>query len=275
MDRLSSLRDRFARIRVVLVEPRYDGNLGQVARAMLNFGLTRLVLAGGRANPASDEARWYSREEGAEVLDAALRVDTVEQAVHGCRMVIGTSRRHGKHRGDGDPPDELFADLAPWDAPWETALVFGREAHGLSTAELELCQRVAWIPTDPACPSLNLAHAVAVTGYALAGAARRAGPEEPVPREFTPATSAEIESLFDHARAAWLRIGYLSQQNPDIILRRWRWIFGRTLLSEGEVRMIRGLLHQVEWLASVAGIPPEGPSAAPDVFNKHRETGSE
>jgi len=269
-EEMVSLVDALARVRVVLVEPHYHGNLGQVARAMRNFGLSRLVLAGGRADPDHEEARWYARDEGEPVLDAAVRVDSLAEAVRDCRLVIGTSRRLGKRRGPGEMPEELFEEARPWEAPWETALVFGREAHGLLTDELDLCHRILWIPTDPACPSMNLSHAVAVTGYALARVARADLGTEPRPWEFTPATHEQVEAMFRHARRVWLRIGYLKEQNPDAILHRWRRILGRAGLSERDVRVIRAMLHQTEWVATVAGIPEGGPSEAPpELFDKH------
>lgn len=266
---MESLAERLSRIRVVLVEPRYDGNLGHVARAMLNFGLTRLYLAGGQADPASREARWYARDEGEAVLDRAIKVDTLDQALGGCDLILGTSRRLGRGRMPGEPPDSLFPEVAPWKRPGETALLFGREAHGLRTDELDRCQRLIWIPTDPAGPSLNVAQAVALTGYALSQAARKdlaCGPA----RQFEAAPSEDLEAMFQHARRVWLRIGYLNHQNPDAILRRWRTIFGRSQLSAGEVRVIRALVHQIDWAAGRAGLPPGGVAEAPPgTYAKH------
>jgi len=270
---MSGLSDTLARIRVVLVEPRYDGNLGQIARAMLNFGLTRMWIAGGPADPKSPEARWYARAEGSSVLDRAVKVETFDQAIHGCDLVVGTSRRMGKGRGPADLPGPLFEELAPWRRPGETALVFGREAHGLFTHETDRCQRVVAIPSDPECPSLNVSHAVAVVGYTLSLAAH-ADLGRSLPREAEPepaASAEELEAMYRHMREVWQRIGYLKDQNPDAVLRRWRRIFGRTLLASWEVAIIRGLLHQTDWVASLAGIPVGGlKDADPALLDKHR-----
>ncbi len=268
---LESLESTFARIRVVLIEPTYSGNLGQVARAMRNFGLTRLWLAGGRADPDADEARWYAREEGAPVLDQARRVDSLDEAVGECRVVIGTSRRLGRRRGPARPPADLWRALVPWNREHEVALVFGREAHGLSTPELDRCTDLLWVPTDPACPSLNLAHAVAVVGYTLADAARAALGHRLAEDEPVPATHEEAQAMFDHARRVWLRIGYLHYQNPDAILRHWRKFLSRARLTEHEVRIVRALLHQTEWVARRAGLPEGGAKEAPGLFDKHRD----
>jgi len=270
---LSGLSGKLSSIRVVLVEPRYDGNLGQIARAMLNFGLSRMWIAGGQADPKSQEARWYARAEGAPVLDAAVRVETFDQAIHGCELVIGTSRRLGKGRGPAALPGPLFRELAPWRRPGETALVFGREAHGLYTHETDRCHRVVAIPSDPECPSLNVSHAVAVIGYALSLEAH-ADLGERLPAEKEPERAAgadELEAMYRHMREVWQRIGYLQEQNPDAVLRRWRRIFGRTELASWEVAIVRGLLHQTDWIASLAGIPVEGLAAVdPALLNKHR-----
>ncbi len=269
---MESLTDKLSRLRVVVVEPTYDGNLGQLARAMSNFGLTRLHLVEGSADPASDEARWYARDEARSILDRSERHGSLLDAVADCRMVIATSRRLGRRRGPVQTPVELFDELKPWNDPWETAIVFGREAHGLSTAELDLCQRVIWIPTDPAHPSMNLAHSVAVVGYALATAVRAGdyGGLDDDPADL--ADRQSVEAMFQHARRVWIRIGYLHYQNPDAILRAWRKLFARTGLTSRDLRVIRALLHQTEWVAKVAGIPPGGPEEAPkELFDKHRE----
>jgi tRNA/rRNA methyltransferase len=269
---VESLASRLSRVRVVLVEPTYDGNLGKVARAMCNFGLTRLVLVGGDADPKSDEARWYARAEGEPLLESALRVESRQTALDGCRMTIGTSRRLGRKRGEARQPEDVLGETAPWRAEWDTAIVFGREAHGLSTGELDLCQRLLWIPTDPACPSLNLSHAVSIVGYVVAKLAREDLDAGATPLSAEPAAAELLEAMYQHARRVWLRIGYLHHQNPDAILRRWRQIFARTLLTEYDVRVVRALVHQTDWVAGVAGIPPGGPpEAPPGFFDKHRE----
>ena len=272
---MAALTDTFARIRVVLVGPTYDGNLGQVARAMRNFGLSRLTLVGGKADPDADEARWFARAEGQAVLDNVVRRDTLAEALADCRCVIGTSRRQGHARGHGSSPGEIFAATTPWSAPWETAIVFGREAHGLYTEELDLCQHHLVIPSDEACPSLNLAHAVVVVGYMLSEAARadlaRRAEAAVSDAETDPAPHDVLEAMYAQAQRVWKRIGYIQTPKPSTHLRRWRRIFGRAKLTESEVRVVRALLHQTDWVAEIAEIPQGGPEEAPSgFFDKHR-----
>ncbi len=268
---MENLVEKLARVRVVLVQPMYNGNLGQAARAMRNFGLSRLVLVGGEADPESNEARWYARAEGQPILDGAQRVDSLPAALADCRMVIGTSRRSGRDRGPAGGPEEVFAALRPWRSPWPTALVFGNETSGLASGDFDLCQHHILIPTDPGCPSLNLAHAVAVVGYVLARAVREDGGAAEAPAAAPPATHAVLEAMYAHARRVWVRIGYILTPDPDTMLRRWRRIFGRARLTESDARVVRALLHQTDWCAEVAGIPQGGAKdAPPGFFDKHR-----
>ncbi len=268
---MESLVGRLARLRIVLVEPTYNGNLGQVARAMSNFGLRRLALVGGKADPSSDEARWFARDEAEAVLESAERFDSLREAVADCKRVIGTSRRLGRRRGTGLSPEALFREERPWDRDGDTALVFGREADGLTTLELDQCQSTIWIPTDPGHPSLNLAHAVAIVGYALSSVAREELDALPERDEIVPAEREPVEAMFQHARRVWLRIGYLHPQNPDAILRAWRKIFARTEVDARDVRVVRALLRQTEWVAKVAGLPQGGPGEDATLFDKHGE----
>jgi hypothetical protein len=118
---------------------------------------------------------------------------------------------------------------------------------------------------------------VAVIGYALSLEAH-ADLGERLPSEKEPdraASAEELEAMYLHMREVWQRIGYLQHQNPDAVLRRWRRIFGRTELASWEVAIVRGLLHQTDWVASLAEIPVEGLTAMDTArLNKHvpRET---
>ena len=78
-------------IRVVLVNTSHPGNIGGAARAMKNMGLSKLVLVDPEDFP-SPEAR--ARASGADdILDAAQVVTTLEEALVGCSLVVGTSAR--------------------------------------------------------------------------------------------------------------------------------------------------------------------------------------
>ena len=150
---------------IVLVEPEHDGNIGAVARCMMNFGITDLRIVG-RDGDWSEETRKRAKN-AQEVLDGAKLVDTLERGVSDCSIVIGTS---GK-REEGEKtslrhfllPDELPDRLS--DVVGRVAVVFGPEGKGLLNEQLRMCDILVTIPTWEGYPILNLSHAVAVICY--------------------------------------------------------------------------------------------------------------
>ena len=161
---------------LVLVNPQIDGNIGAVARSMLNFGFTDLRIVGRTPN-WSDEVR--NRAKNAQiVLDKARCADSLEDAVSDCSVVIGTS---GK-REDGDKtimrhfllPDELPLRLA--NVEGRVALVFGPEGKGLLNEELSQCDLLVTIPSWEGYPILNLSHAVTVLCFSWFVTSERSTP---------------------------------------------------------------------------------------------------
>ena len=161
---------------LVLVNPQIDGNIGAVARSMLNFGFTDLRIVGRTPN-WSDEAR--NRAKNAQtVLDKARCAGSLEDAVSDCSVVIGTS---GK-REDGDKtimrhfllPDELPLRLA--NVEGRVALVFGPEGKGLLNEELSQCDLLVTIPSWEGYPILNLSHAVTVLCFSWFVSSERSTP---------------------------------------------------------------------------------------------------
>ena len=150
---------------IVLVEPEHDGNIGAVARCMMNFGITDLRIVG-RDGDLSEETRKRAKN-AQEVLDGAKLVDTLQKGVSDCSIVIGTS---GK-REEGEKtalrhfllPDELPDRLS--DVEGRVAVVFGPEGRGLLNEQLRMCDILVTIPTWEGYPILNLSHAVAIICY--------------------------------------------------------------------------------------------------------------
>jgi len=152
-------------LRIVLVEPQHPGNVGAVARAMANFGITDLALVNGCEINDDGYARSKS---GRPILENLKRFDTMEKALAECDIAIGTSgiKPEGDKRWFRAPKDvktinELISErLNP-------ALIFGRENYGLYREELALCEVTITIPTNPEYPILNLSHAVSIILYEI------------------------------------------------------------------------------------------------------------
>lgn len=151
------------RIRIVLVRPQGARNIGSVARAMVNFGLSDLVLVSPQADPLGIDARAMARS-AQEVLESARVVDSLVEAVAGCLWVCGATARVGERRRpeftSRDVGSQVLRNLP-------AALVFGPEDTGLPGEDLDRCHAILTIPTSAKLPSLNLAQAVGVVAYEI------------------------------------------------------------------------------------------------------------
>ncbi|NLH49344.1 MAG: RNA methyltransferase [Myxococcales bacterium] len=231
------------RIAVVLVRPGGDANVGQTARAMKNFGLRRLLLV----NPQYTETELCKQyaTSAYDIVERAERFDDLEQALAGFHYVIGTTRRIGKFR-------ERFCTsraLADWLLPQlagdrRAAIVFGNETSGLSKPELDLCNQLVEIATDPGHRSLNLAQAVVILAYELFS---RAADVSPQIDKHHPASHDQLQRLYEHMRRIYLEVGFIDRHNPERNMRVLRRLYSRAAPSLREARILHGILADTEW----------------------------
>lgn len=237
-----------ANVAVVLIEPQGPLNIGSVCRVMMNFGLSDLRLVNPQTDHLGDEARRMA-VRAAPLLEQAQIFSSLPDALSGCTLAIGTTRRFGKYREDFIHPDDAGREILAAASSAPTALVFGREDRGLLTNELDLCQRLLTIPTSDELPSMNLAQAVAVCVYEV-GQAAAAAAGKVQERQRKSAPSAAIEAMYSHMRQTLLEVGYLDAQNPEHILRTFRRIFSRAGLNDRDVRVLQGLWSRLDWIES-------------------------
>ena len=189
-------------VHIVLLRPRWAQNLGAVARAMKNFGLTDWVVVS--PNPRLLEVPGLNRlaVKSGELLESVRRVDSFDEALTDCTWVVGTTMRRieGRQR------------LAPREVATEAharggklALVFGDEKSGMTNEDLARCHALSFIPASDAQPSLNLAQAVVLYAWELFAAAMPAGAPPPP----APADDAAIQGIRADLSAALLSAGFL------------------------------------------------------------------
>lgn len=152
---------------VVLVEPKYSGNVGAVARSMMNFGVQRLVLV----NPACplDQACYARAMHATAILDTAKTYTSFKKATKDLDFLVATSSVEGfsekYHLRNPVLLDKFAVDCKQ--VKGSIGLVFGREDYGLFNEEIAVCDIMVKIPTSDKYPSLNLSHAVALVLYEL------------------------------------------------------------------------------------------------------------
>jgi len=243
-----SLEIDISNIRVVLVNTSHPGNIGASARAMKNMGLKNLTLvqpgefpsgvAVGRAVSAID------------ILDRAVVVDSLQEAVKDCGLVIGASARSRKIPWPVIRPEECAEKAVTECRNSQVAIVFGREDSGLTNDELQLCHFHVQIPTDEKYSSLNLAAAVMVITYELHRAALKLSGDQPQVEEdywdIEKATGEQVEHLHEHLERVLIRLDFHDVDNPRQLMQRMRRLFGRIRLDLMEMNILRGFLARIE-----------------------------
>lgn len=249
------------RIRIVLVNPVHSGNIGGAARAMKNMGLDNLWLVAPQRFP-DPEATWRAAS-ATDVLDAARVVPTLDEAIAGCGLVVGTSARERRIPWPVCGPRECAGELLDVAARQPVAILFGREDYGLSNDELQRCNLHVTIPTHDAYSSLNLAMAVQIIAYEIfSGAQARTG-NAAVQQDWDQplATAGDLELLYTHLEQTAIRTGFLDPARPRMFMPRMRRLFGRVRMDAMELNILRGLLAAMtEHHAGRNGeVPPGAP----------------
>jgi TrmH family RNA methyltransferase len=214
---------------------------------MKNMGLRHLALVAPCDYPG-DEAS--ARAAGAEdVLHSARLCASLDEAIEDCQLVIGTSARDRRIPWPLLAPDEAARRLVAASAAQQVAVLFGRERTGLTNEELDRCQALIMIPTDPGFASLNLACAVQIVAYEIYRAGLTwiaADDHRAEPLGEPAAAKGDIERFYQHLEQVLVETGFLDPQNPRLLMRRLMRLFNRADLTVNEVNILRGILTSVQ-----------------------------
>ena len=250
--------DPFARTAFILLRPKSPGNVGSTARAMKNMGFRHLVVA----DPMTYEDPDYFHTEAnrmawraTDILKEMRLSPTLEDALAPFSFVLGTT-------SDPPPgartlrPEEAAREVAALlhDVPsTRAALLFGQEDIGLTRDQLARCQAIGVIPSAEAYPSLNLAQAALVFAWELRRAllGSSASSSSPGPRP----PQERLEAFYVRLEESLEEIAFLQGSSRAHMMRELRTLFNRTLLTDRELAMLEGIVHQMMWAAR-RGKPP-------------------
>lgn len=232
-------------IRIVLVNTSHPGNIGAAARAMKNMGLNQLVLVQPEEYPSGVAV---GRAASAlDVLESARVVDSLNEALADCTLVIGTSARSRSIPWPMLTPRECAARVMAEQQQAKVALVFGREDTGLHNEELQLCHYHVQIPTNPDYSSLNLAAAVLVLCYEIYQLSQAGAPADNNEQwDQALATAAQVEHFYGHLEKVLVDLDFHDPDNPRQLMQRLRRLFGRVRLDVMELNILRGILTEIE-----------------------------
>jgi tRNA/rRNA methyltransferase len=228
---------------VVLVEPQLGENIGTAARAMANFGLTRLRLV--RPRDAWPNIHARRAASGADmVLDGAELFDTLEAAIADCSFVLATTARAHDQAKPVIGPAEAAAQMAPLLAAGDTvAVMFGRERWGLENDEVGLADRIVTFPVNPAFASLNLAQAVLIIAYEWFKHASNAALPFRMPQRSAPAGKEQLFAFFATLEHELEKVEFFRPpEKRDTMTINLRNIFTRMDPSQQDVQTLHGVV---------------------------------
>lgn len=235
-------------IRIVLVNTTHPGNIGGVARAMKNMGISDLCLVEPKCFPHPDAD---ARASGAtDILERAQVVSTLDEALADCGLIFGTSARERHIPWPLVNPRELAAIAAPLEGKTRVAILFGREDRGLTNEELQRCHHHVHIPAVESFSSLNIAAAVQVITYELRMAQvsqqQSMRPQWGTNWDIEFAEQRELELMFEHLERTLVEIEFLDPDNPRQLMPRLRRLLQRAVPDKVEVNVLRGILTAIE-----------------------------
>ena len=231
---------------VVLVEPQLGENIGMCARAMGNFGLTRLRLVKPRDGWPNMQAQRAA--SGADhILENVELFETVEAAVADCSLLFATTARaHDQAKPVVGPEQAAREIVGEISAKGTAAIMFGRERYGLQNEEVALANRIITFPVNPAFASLNLAQAVLLTGYEWFKLATQNELPFDMPERSERASSFQMQTFFDNLVAELDKVEFLRPpEKRDTMLVNMRNIFWRMEPTKQDMHTLHGVVMAI------------------------------
>jgi tRNA/rRNA methyltransferase len=231
---------------VILVEPQLGENIGAAARAMANFGLSRLRLVKPRQAWPNPQA--HKMASGADrVLDEAQLYDSLEAAIADCTLVLATTARaHDQAKPVIDAPQAALQVATRVDAGENVAILFGRERIGLENHEVALADCTVTLPVNPAFASLNLAQAVVIVAYEWFKLATAGALPFTTPERSQPATKQQLLTFFHAIERELEKVEFFRPPDKrDTMQINLRNIFTRMQPTQQDIRTLHGVVTAI------------------------------
>lgn len=247
-------------IHIVMIETTLPANIGSSARAMMTAGLSHLTLV----NPQKPiDATSYAHAKGGRmILDNARIVHTLDDAIADCQLIFAASSRN-RHlpRPVVTPSDAItmtdgFVKAHHQHGTPKIAILFGREAHGLTNDELAMAHYHLQIPANPAYPVLNIASSIQVIGsffYAYYANHDLTNPQSKTPLNISirqdwdePAITHQEQQKLNWALLQLLKQVDLTDNHLASLPNRLGRLSARLQLDKKEYALLMALIHQIQ-----------------------------
>ena len=234
---------------IILVEPQLGENIGMVARAMANFGLSDLRLVNPRDGWPNEKAIATASRADHVIRDTQV-FHELEHAVGNLSFVYATPARQRDGFKPVRAPVEAARKLRALHLAGQgTGILFGREKYGLSNEEVAVADEIVTFPVDPSFASLNIAQAVLLMSYEWMKSGLESedqtvfkGPE------FVPAEKHQLLGLIRHLEEALDARGYFrpATKKPKM-LDNLAAVLTRPGFTEAEIKVLRGIVNSLDF----------------------------
>lgn len=259
---------------IILVEPQLGENIGMVARAMANFGLSELRLVKPRDGWPNDKAR-SAASRADHVIDGVVVFEDLASAIADLNFVVATTARERDGFKPVRGPVEAARNLRGRSVAGESVgILFGREKFGLNNEEVGLADEIVTFPVNPAFASLNIAQAVLLMSYEWMKSGLTSETETAFSGpEVTPAPKERLQGLFDHLEGALDARGYFRPQEKKArMVDALRAVLTRPGFSEEELHVLRGAISSLDRFSPALrkgeGSPGDDPRRLPAAVAK-------
>ncbi len=229
-----------SQLTIILVRPKYPGNIGAAARIAWNMGIENLIVVSDQL-PEREPMAQMATHKAAHLIDNLRLCTTLPEALAPFSIIIGTTARRGRQRIIERSPREIVETILPQLENNRTALVFGPEDSGLTNEDLKHCQLLSAIPTAD-FSSLNLAQAVAIHCYEIYyGIVHSQKDMLPAPRL---ASSFELESMYSCLEKSLTQIDFMGEKSHTYWMNNIRQFLAQTKLSSKDTNIIRKICRK-------------------------------
>ncbi len=234
-------------LKIVVVEPLGEINLGSIARLCQNFEVDELRIVSPRCNPKHPDALKMA-VQGRSFLENASIYPNLLESIQDCVRVVATCGRIDH----GEIPLQTSANALKWltedreASSKPIALVFGREDRGLTNLELQMAQKVVTLNASSNYPSLNLSHAVAIILHELNSYCSNSHSSNEI-KKYTSASPKELNDCVEDTKELLLQIGFLQSHTANARMAKIKTFLHRSEPRQEDIYILRGILRQIRW----------------------------
>jgi tRNA/rRNA methyltransferase len=229
-------------ISVILIEPEHPGNVGAVARAMMNFGFERLIIINPQCDIKSEECENRAKH-AQKILDDVLitnrKIFDEFDTLVATTSVLGTDYNVSRLPID---PETLAKKIKKQPQKANIGLVFGCEGKGMSNADVRKCDLVVSIPTSRKYHSMNLSHSVALILYEV----RKQLPIDHIATHIKPAGPQDKKQLFKMIDSILDDLEFDLETRRETQKKVWRRIIGKAMLTRREAFAVMGFFRKLQ-----------------------------